>query len=224
MYYLQSRYYDPEVGRFLNLDIVLYWKSSLGFNLFCYCNNSPVIYADHSGYGKTYVIYYDYPGSDFEEQAYNSPYYDEEDEDVIFIAVTSNSEFIDAWNSMEGDIDFVYLYLHGGIGRLYFRNEELSFVGDQSFSDLHKKDVDYSVYLFSCSGGAGKEGDNVALMFSKLTSAKTYACTGSVSYLNIFGNYYARKAWDFGIFKTFFYCKQYIFWGDDIAMSLPGQW
>ena len=140
------------------------------------------------------------------------------------ISVTSNQDFIDAWNSMSGTIDYVYLYLHGGKGVLYFKGESLSFSGNQSFSSLNSKKVKKGVYLFSCKGGAGGEGDNVAWMFAKLTSSKVYACTGSISYSKIFGKYYARKAWDWGIIKTFYYQKRYIFWGADVAKSVAGQW
>ncbi|MBQ8416521.1 MAG: RHS repeat-associated core domain-containing protein [Clostridia bacterium] len=47
-YYLNSRYYHPEWGRFLNADENLYghlW----GFNLFLYCYNDPIIYIDPTG-------------------------------------------------------------------------------------------------------------------------------------------------------------------------------
>ena len=52
-YYLQSRYYDSEVGRFLNADETQYLgfvKSSLAFNLFAYCMNNPVTRDDPSGF------------------------------------------------------------------------------------------------------------------------------------------------------------------------------
>lgn len=47
-YYLQSRYYDPEVGRFLNGDKYIF-PNMIGSNLFAYCNNNPINYADTSG-------------------------------------------------------------------------------------------------------------------------------------------------------------------------------
>ena len=47
-YYLQSRYYNPEWGRFLNADACLY-SSILGFNMFAYCDNNPVNYIDPYG-------------------------------------------------------------------------------------------------------------------------------------------------------------------------------
>jgi RHS repeat-associated protein len=49
-YYLQSRYYNPEWGRFLNADALFIAGSSLtGANMFAYCLNNPVMFSDHSG-------------------------------------------------------------------------------------------------------------------------------------------------------------------------------
>ena len=53
LYYLQSRYYNPEWGRFLNVDdtnILLSTQGeNLGANLFAYCNNNPVNQVDYTG-------------------------------------------------------------------------------------------------------------------------------------------------------------------------------
>ncbi len=49
LYYLQSRYYDPVTCRFLNADALLNTENVLGFNLFVYCINNPVIYVDYTG-------------------------------------------------------------------------------------------------------------------------------------------------------------------------------
>ena len=48
MYYLQSRYYDSNICRFINADSALY-HSMLGYNLFAYCENNPVNYYDPTG-------------------------------------------------------------------------------------------------------------------------------------------------------------------------------
>ncbi len=51
MYYCKSRYYVPELGRFLTPDSFEYLDptSIIGLNLFAYCSNDPVNYVDPSG-------------------------------------------------------------------------------------------------------------------------------------------------------------------------------
>ena len=49
-YYLNSRYYDPAVGRFLNADGYINGNGDLiGYNMFAYCGNNPVIGYDPLG-------------------------------------------------------------------------------------------------------------------------------------------------------------------------------
>ena len=52
LYFLQTRYYDPETGRFLNRDAVTYADPETigGLNLYAYCLNNPVMYVDPSGH------------------------------------------------------------------------------------------------------------------------------------------------------------------------------
>ena len=50
LYYLQSRYYDPQVGRFINADaFVSTGQGLLGNNMFAYCMNNPVMGCDPYG-------------------------------------------------------------------------------------------------------------------------------------------------------------------------------
>jgi RHS repeat-associated protein len=49
-YYLQSRYYDPVIGRFINADsYASTGQGVLGTNMFAYCGNNPVNMSDPSG-------------------------------------------------------------------------------------------------------------------------------------------------------------------------------
>jgi RHS repeat-associated protein len=50
LYYLQSRYYDADMGRFVNADGQLNLKhKSLGLNTYTYCINNPIMFIDLDG-------------------------------------------------------------------------------------------------------------------------------------------------------------------------------
>ena len=50
LYYLKSRYYDPQVKRFVSEDTVVATNDNINAsNVFLYCLNNPVIYDDQSG-------------------------------------------------------------------------------------------------------------------------------------------------------------------------------
>ena len=50
MYYLQSRYYDPALKRFINADsYASTGQKFLGQNMFAYCCNRPIMYSDPDG-------------------------------------------------------------------------------------------------------------------------------------------------------------------------------
>ena len=50
-YYLQSRYYDPAIRRFINADNAIsgIGENALGYNMFVYCMNNPVNLSDSTG-------------------------------------------------------------------------------------------------------------------------------------------------------------------------------
>ena len=50
-YYLHSRYYNPEWGRFISADDLNYVHTfyNTGINIYCYCRNNPIIYTDYNG-------------------------------------------------------------------------------------------------------------------------------------------------------------------------------
>ena len=52
LYYLQTRYYDPSIGRFISPDSIDYLNNESvdGLNLYAYCGNNPVNRFDPSGH------------------------------------------------------------------------------------------------------------------------------------------------------------------------------
>ncbi len=60
LYYLQSRYYSPEIGRFINADSTDYLGATgtvLSFNLFSYCENNPVLSEDANGAFSATIVF-----------------------------------------------------------------------------------------------------------------------------------------------------------------------
>ena len=57
-YYLQTRYYDPQVGRFINADAVDYADPQIlnGINLYAYCLNNPIMYLDPTGHFPWFIL------------------------------------------------------------------------------------------------------------------------------------------------------------------------
>lgn len=65
LYYLQTRFYDPAIGRFLNADDTDYLNASgttLGCNLYAYCENDAVNAIDPYGYKSIWSLKSDWAG------------------------------------------------------------------------------------------------------------------------------------------------------------------
>jgi hypothetical protein len=165
-------------------------------NLFAYCASNPMMFVDRNGYARTHIIYYNNPASGFATQAKNrigvgkSP---------VYMSVISTSNFIKEWNRIS-DAQNVYLYLHGGTGKLYFKGETMG-----SLSKLNYRTIKDRVFLFSCYGEAGKEDNNVAWALAKKTNARVIACTGSVSYQKWVSYTYARVSSPATAWYQFYY-------------------
>ena len=71
LYYCQSRYYDPEMGRFINADaFASTGQGILGNNMFAYCNNNPVINHDPTGNLRTSCLMVSDSGYNTQARAY----------------------------------------------------------------------------------------------------------------------------------------------------------
>ena len=57
LYYLQTRYYDANIGRFISADKIINGNGDmLGYNLYAYCSNNPIMYTDYTGEGIGWLI------------------------------------------------------------------------------------------------------------------------------------------------------------------------
>lgn len=200
LYYLNSRYYNPEWGRFLNSDNILgINQDMLSYNLFLYVSNNPIAFLDNNGYGKTYVIAYKSNNKENDnsltsqaEGSIEYEYTENDPKNVIMVTVTSGSDFVNAWNNMDnyGEIDNVFLYLHGGESVLFFYNESFNL---SDFKKLEYQKINNEVYNYSCKGAAGHtRGKSVIDALATKTNAKVTGNVFGVSYDESNGRYKAR--------------------------------
>ena len=178
LYYLQSRYYNPQWGRFINADAACDTEDGvLGTNMFAYCHNNPVMFVDLTGEKYGVIVYSRRGPSDLYHFATSSYYFNYYQ--TKRFEVQKKKDFVKAWNSMTKVKD-LFLYLHGEKGELCFSNGELN--TSQLKNKLKKIKVTGYIYLFSCHGGEGADGWNVALVLSLITGRPVIACVHGVSY------------------------------------------
>ena len=112
LYYCQSRYYDPATGRFLNADaLTSTGQGILGNNMFAYCGNNPICYADNSGYRMEYI--------DAEMVAGGIPYILDQKDDSV-----ATKQF------------GLATVLHGGCGVIASYNALITLGDPKSFDDV----------------------------------------------------------------------------------------
>ncbi len=100
MYYLNSRYYYPEIGRFINADgLVQTGQGVLGTNMYAYCGNNPIIFCDPSGCSYTITIpatgnsgLYSSSDSNYYATYENGTYYVSESNLILSNTTNNNSE------------------------------------------------------------------------------------------------------------------------------------
>ena len=147
LYYLNSRYYDPEIGRFLNADGLIYAKEALPTNLYKYCDNNPINSIDLEGYwtfgfnininaifgiGISYSIgvYWDGYGN-LVVQTSNCDFTDESGGFGLFTigaGIATQATVVDTVYDLEG----TGLSIGGSIGAPVYLGADTLFLGDDS--------------------------------------------------------------------------------------------
>ena len=143
-YYLQSRYYDPALGRFINADgYASTGQGFLGYNMFAYCENNPIIFCDKSGHALNASLMLTDSGvnpqrlliEELEEQTGYKLFSTQDDaaaevaEVLWYRSKNNNVEYC----SMVYQID---LSLYGGYGYAYYTDSVLRGMHDNVFLQL----------------------------------------------------------------------------------------
>ena len=172
LYYLQSRYYDPVTHRFINADgLVSTGTGILGYNMFAYCENNPVILIDYSGECiLTALVVGAVAGA------------------VIGALVSAGSQYIETgeirWeivllDSAMGAVSGAFAATGLGLGVQIAVNAALggaSYVGNQIITGQEVEPVGFGLSVFAggvagCIGGPGADGS--ALISSWKSASKS---------------------------------------------------
>ncbi len=200
-YYLQSRYYDPAVCRFINCDgFTTTGQGLLGYNMFSYCGNNPIVYADGKGSVRIAVIYdatltkHNAWGTDGLGMLFfgngSWPFFTMEGH-----SFTTDDEFVECWNSLQGEYDEIYIYAHGSFSTssIWFQTED-NYLGNTdndkrnySYDVLNPVKVNKLVTLCVCNAAKEHDGVSTAQVFADLTSCEVKATKGKVKTTFIFG-------------------------------------
>lgn len=136
MYYLQSRYYDPAIGKFINSDdteYIGYTGTILSYNIFSYCENDCVNCFDSSATKKekikkrTYkvgIFYSNYIDDVIGENHDYTEYAKQLNKDLkkainikntnVLMSINRNAQnFVNKWNKLSENYDIVFILSHG---------------------------------------------------------------------------------------------------------------
>ena len=197
MYYLQSRYYDPELGRFINADShASTGQGVLGNNMFAYCANNPINKADLGGNLWEWVAAIEIiiallisgcastasndavlviSSAEWEDSSHTM----EEDmadalgtSDSHTALAANNSDFADCWNSATAN--YIIVHAHGSPTVITDTPRNLYFTIDDASQLSRNENVEF-VLLATCSAGEPVEnGYNMGQMLSTKISTDGY--------------------------------------------------
>lgn len=196
LYYLNSRYYDPAIGRFVSSDEIEWLGSEdviSSYDLYAYCGYNPVLYVDPTGYAR-FAIFYDarhsgyaggyIGGKGFKKQGeewYNG--LKKRGKNVYRYAFSSINEFIKKWNTISNySHDSIIILAHGAPGSLDCNGERLLCAGlsDDTFkvySLNNMKSIKTKfLYLFSCNAATCVEIRGACNKIQRVSIAHSLAC------------------------------------------------
>ncbi len=192
-YYLNARYYDPALGRFLNPDdFVATGQGLTSYNMYAYCNNNPTNLSDYTGsmpvrntmammtdgggksITKTALVLYYNTGKSFTKQATEQFAFGEYYDQVDAIGFSTMNDLQSEWNRMN-EVDDVYLYIHGRDGTIYAHSEGKR-LDSNSMNELSTNKISGTLYLFAC------HGYDVAEAMARSNNCNVVSCDNGVSF------------------------------------------
>lgn len=184
-YYLKSRYYDPEIRRFISMDDICdVAYEMVDPNLYAYCCNDPVNLYDPEGraYAKIALFvlmeFFVYPSMCLQDDltdAWGKSWV------LSMMGSDIKQDFIDWWNRLE-DQDIVILFIHGNPNALMTKDDKYDLYINTSTvsSSLKNKDIKLLILLGCNSGHYTYYNKNIANAFSKKITGAVIASDGTV--------------------------------------------
>ncbi|MCR5795278.1 MAG: DUF6531 domain-containing protein [Solobacterium sp.] len=189
MYLTHRRMYSPSIGRFMMKDEERYihLQDPQTVNLYEYCLNNPVMYADPDGNDCYYFYLPEWEDEALTDQQLLAERYGYGIDQVHLIPITNDRELTDGWNAMGTengqpvDIDTVVINTHANPYVLgYGNNSNDQFSVNDAYA-LDNKSMD-ELILYGCNAGHRDYADeNIANAFSHRTNnAPVMASDGTV--------------------------------------------
>ena len=189
-YYLETRYYDPHVKRFLSYDDLesfFYGDEEEMESLFAYCRNNPVLRLDQHGtssYTSEILTISEFTSESYLLQsAMNSTmskfFYAKGKKTKVY-TFKSSKEFIDEWNRC-GGMDVVVVNAHGNYWSFGNLNDSVADITISTIKNQLKTISVKALWLLPCHNGLWeKRNENIARAFSKKITGTVVAADGSV--------------------------------------------
>ena len=187
LYYLQSRYYNAGVGRFVNADditCISQSRSALGFNIFAYCENNSIVFIDISGnlmkfsmkYAKSTIfsIKEFYNESKRVKKNFEKKY---SIFNVDLVQINNFSSFEKKWNAMSAQ-DVVVINCHASPTSM--NKGGMGITKLSQITNLNFKTIKCLILLGCNAGHYDYIWNNVAYEFSKKISGCVMASDGTV--------------------------------------------